>query len=71
MSGVPLRPRSRTFLSGPRSRSTELMPVGDKFPGERTGKIRNPSGHVWNLATDIDELSAEESVEHEKTALGG
>ena len=51
--------------------ATELMPVEDKFWGERMGKIRDPFGHVWNLATVTDELSAEEMVERAKSALDG
>ena len=50
--------------------ATELMPVGDKFWGERMGKIRDPFGHVWNLATVTDELSAAEIVERAESALG-
>ena len=51
--------------------ATELMPVGDKFWGERLGKIRDPFGHVWNLATVTEELSTEEIVERAKAALPG
>ena len=51
--------------------ATELMPVGDKFWGERMGKIRDPFGHVWNLATVTEALTAEEIVERAKIALGG
>ena len=51
--------------------ATELMPIGDKFWGYRMGKIRDPFGHVWILATDIDELSAEEMVERAKAARDG
>ena len=51
--------------------ATELMPVGDKFWGERLGKIRDPFGHVWNLATVTEELSTEEIVARAKAALPG
>ena len=51
--------------------ATELMPVGDKFWGERMGKVRDPFGHVWNLATVTDELSAQEIAERAKDALDG
>ena len=51
--------------------ATELMPVGDKFWGERMGKIRDPFGHVWNLATVTEALLAEEIVERAKVAIGG
>lgn len=51
--------------------ATELLPVGDKFWGERMGKIRDPFGHVWNLATVIEPLSVQEIVERAKLAFGG
>ena len=51
--------------------ATELMPVGYKFWGERMGKIREPFGHVWNLAMVTEALAAEEIVERAKFALGG
>ena len=51
--------------------ATELMPVGDKFWGERMGKIRDPFGHVRNLATVTETLTAEEIVARAKVALGG
>ena len=50
--------------------ATELMPVGDKFWGERMGKIRDPFGHVWNLATVTEALSAEETVDRARAAFG-
>lgn len=37
-----------------------LMPVEDRFWGDRTGRIMDPSGHVWTLSTRIEETSAEE-----------
>ena len=53
------------------SGATELMPVADKFWGERMGKIRDPFGHVWNLATVTEALSAEEIVARAKVEIGG
>ena len=37
-----------------------LMPVENRFWGDRTGRILDPSGHVWTLATRIEETTAEE-----------
>ena len=51
--------------------ATELMAVGDKFWGERMGKIRDPFGHVWNLATVAKALTTEEILERAMVALGG
>jgi uncharacterized glyoxalase superfamily protein PhnB len=36
------------------------MPVQDMFWGDRYGKVRDPFGHVWGLATRVKELTKEE-----------
>jgi PhnB protein len=35
-----------------------LIPVADQFWGDRVGRIIDPSGHVWNVATRPAETSA-------------
>ncbi len=36
------------------------MPVEDMFWGDRIGEVVDPSGHVWTLATHMEDLSDEE-----------
>ena len=36
------------------------MPLANQFWGDRYGKLRDPFGHVWNLATHVEDLSPEE-----------
>jgi PhnB protein len=37
-----------------------LLPAKDQFWGDRTGRIIDPSGHVWTVSTRVEEtLSAE------------
>jgi uncharacterized glyoxalase superfamily protein PhnB len=36
------------------------MPLEDAFWGDRYGKVRDPFGHVWGIATRVKEMSAEE-----------
>lgn len=38
------------------------MPIEDTFWGDRYGKIEDPFGHLWSLATHIRDLSWEEIV---------
>ena len=40
-----------------------LLPVKDQFWGDRTGRIIDPSGHVWTIATRIEETSSAERDE--------
>ena len=37
-----------------------LFPVQNQFWGDRVGWIMDPSGHVWTIATRIEETSEEE-----------
>ncbi len=40
--------------------ATVKEPVRDEFWGDRVGKIADPSGHVWMLATHVEDVSPEE-----------
>ncbi len=40
--------------------ATEVMPVQDMFWGDRYGKLSDPFGHQWQLATHIEDVSPEE-----------
>lgn len=40
--------------------ATELLPVKDEFYGDRIGALTDPFGHVWYIATHIEEVSPEE-----------
>jgi PhnB protein len=40
-----------------------LLPVKNQFWGDRTGRIIDPSGHVWTISTRIEETSAAERQE--------
>ena len=37
-----------------------LIPVANQFWGDRIGWIMDPSGHVWTIATRIEETSEEQ-----------
>lgn len=38
----------------------ELIPVDDRFYGHRSGRIRDPFGHVWIISTVIEDVSPQE-----------
>lgn len=40
--------------------ATATMPVSDMFWGDRFGKLRDPFGHQWGLATHKEDVSPEE-----------
>jgi PhnB protein len=47
---------SRAVAAGARV----LRPVEDKFYGDRSGTLADPWGHVWHVATHVEDLSKEE-----------
>lgn len=40
-----------------------LIPAQDQFWGDRTAWIMDPSGHVWTIATRIEETTAQERAD--------
>ena len=40
--------------------ATELMPVEDSSDGDRRGGVTDPFGHVWYIATHIEDISRKE-----------
>ena len=38
----------------------ELRPLQDQFYGDRMGTLEDPFGHVWSLATHLEDVSPEE-----------
>ncbi len=43
--------------------ATEIMPVTDKFYGNREGGVRDPFGVTWWIATHVEDLTPEEIAE--------
>ena len=37
------------------------MPVADQFWGDRYGKLEDPFGHHWSVATHVRDVSMEEA----------
>lgn len=48
-----------------------LIPVTNQFWGDRTARIVDPSGHVWTIATRVEETSAAERETRWSRILGG
>jgi PhnB protein len=46
--------------------ATVAMEVSDQFWGDRFGSITDPFGHVWSIATHIEDVSQEEMEERAK-----
>ena len=48
-----------------------LMPVADQFYGDRAGKLEDPFGHVWFIATHKEDVSPEEMERRAAKLFGG
>ena len=40
--------------------ANSLREPADQFYGERNAQVRDPSGHCWDISTQIEEVSPEE-----------
>ena len=46
-----------------------LKPVQDQFYGDRSGFIQDPFGHLWGVATHIEDVSPKDMQERMKKVL--
>lgn len=51
--------------------ATLLMAPRDAFYGERSGAIRDPFGHRWNIGHHIEDVSTEEMQRRYTALVGG
>ena len=45
------------------------MPVEDQFWGDRFGRVKDPFGHDWSIATHIEDVSPEEMEKRGQEAM--
>ena len=50
------------FAKGLAAGAQEIFAVADQFYGHRTGRLRDPFGHHWILATQVEDVSDAETV---------
>jgi PhnB protein len=51
--------------------ATVLRPVEDQFYGDRGGKLKDPFGHVWWIATHKEDVSEPEMKRRAAALFGG
>jgi PhnB protein len=49
----------------------ERQPLEDKFYGDRSGGFEDPFGHVWHVASHVEDVSPEEMERRAAEAAGG
>lgn len=45
------------------------MPLADQFWGDRYGKLTDPFGHSWSLATHVEDVAPEEMKKRAEAAM--
>ena len=51
------------------SGATITMEIADQFWGDRFGSVTDPFGHVWSIATHVEDVPPEEIAERAKAAM--
>jgi PhnB protein len=50
----------KVFKRALQAGAKERRPVMDQFYGDRSGQLEDPYGHLWHLATHIEDMSVKE-----------
>lgn len=51
-----------TFARAIEAGAEPVFPIADQFYGDRSGRVRDPFGHHWIIATHIHDVSDDEMV---------
>ncbi|HEY4162098.1 MAG TPA: VOC family protein [Dongiaceae bacterium] len=46
-----------------------IRPVKDQFYGDRSGAIEDPQGHIWHVATHVEDVSMKELQRRSEAAM--
>ena len=49
--------------------ATVTMEIEDQFWGDRFGSVQDPFGHLWSIATHVEDVPPEEMAERAKAAM--
>ncbi len=50
----------KMFAAAASAGATVLEPVKNQFYGDRSGTLKDPFGHIWTLATHVEDVPPEE-----------
>jgi PhnB protein len=59
----------RVFERAVKAGARTLRPVADQFYGDRSGTLEDPFGHVWTVATHVEDVSPEEMKRRAEAAM--
>ncbi len=58
-----------TFARAIKEGAKSTMPVADQFWGDRYGKLQDPFGHVWSVATHVRDMTHDEIMKAAEEAM--
>ena len=61
----------KTFAKAVKAGATVLMPVQDMFWGDRFGRLADPSGNRWGIATHREDVSPRDMKKRAAAAFAG
>jgi len=59
------------FNQAVKAGATVKMPITDMFWGDRYGKLQDPFGHHWSIATHKEDVSPQECAKRAAAQFGG
>ncbi len=51
--------------------ATSVREVADQFYGDRSGQVLDPFGHIWAIATHVEDVDAEEMARRAAAVVSG
>ena len=51
--------------------ATSMRPVENQFYGDRSGQFQDPFGHIWNVATHVEDIPPDEMEKRAAAAMSG
>jgi PhnB protein len=61
----------RRFAEAVAAGAPVQKPLQDQFYGDRSGTVADPFGHVWTIATHVEDVSPEELERRAKSQSAG
>ena len=61
----------KTFAKALKAGATALMPPQDMFWGDRFGRVQDPSGNKWGIATHREDVNPKEMKKRAAAAFAG
>ena len=61
----------RVFAKALAAGAIEIRPVTDQFYGDRSGLFADPWGHLWDVASHVEDVPADEMMRRAAEVMGG